>query len=252
MSTMRQTGVGPPLLLLHALGVNSGCWADVTAGLSGYTVLTLEVPGHGSATLTDVELGVHELAESVAAQIRNSAFDRVHVAGMSLGGLVAQDLAAHHPDLVDHLVLIDTVATYPEVVRQQWRDRADIARTSGMASLVAPTLDAWFTADALEAQAPAVVRVRDMITGVDPEGYARACELLERADTRDLLRQIQAPTLVVCGRDDLPAFIAAVPMFEEQITDALPVWIEPGRHAAVLESPEAFMRALRDFLPAGA
>lgn len=238
----------PVLLLLHALGVKGDCWEPVTALLDDFTVLSPDFPGHGSAALPEEPMTVHMLADSLAMKLRDAGITRTHVAGMSLGGLVAQELAAAHPGLVDRLVLVDTVATYPQIVRQQWRDRAVIARESGMASLVAPTIEAWFTRNAIDADAPAVTVVKEMIATVDPEGYARACELLENADTRASLSAITAPTLIVCGSDDLPAFLAAVPMFEESIADTQVSWIDPGRHAAVLESPGAFVAALRDFL----
>lgn len=238
----------PVLLLLHALGVSGECWEPVTALLDDFTVLSPDFPGHGSAALADSPMTVRMLADALAKKLRDAGITQAHVAGMSLGGLVAQELAAVHPELVDRLVLVDTVATYPEVVRQQWRDRALIARDSGMASLVAPTIEAWFTRDAIDADSPAVVLVKEMIAKVDPEGYARTCELLEQADTRTSLGAITAPTLIVCGRDDLPAFLAAVPMFEESIAGAEVAWIDPGRHAAVLESPATFIAALRDFL----
>ena len=238
----------PILLLLHALGVEGKCWEPVAALLDNFTVLSPDFPGHGTAALTDEPMTVRMLADSLTQKLRDAGITRTHVAGMSLGGLVAQELAARHPDLVDRLVLIDTVATYPEIVRQQWRDRAVIARESGMQSLIAPTIDAWFTRDAIDADTPAVRAVKEMISAINPEAYARACELLEHADTRESLTAITAPTLIVCGSDDLPAFLAAVPMFEESISGAQVAWIDPGRHAAALESPNAFVAALRKFL----
>lgn len=250
MSDLISTGNGPALVLLHALGVSGACWDSVTPLLSDFTVITTDLPGHGSAPLPDGPLTVASIADSVAMSLRAAGIVRAHVAGMSLGGLVAQQLAAAHPDLVDRLVLIDTVATYPEPVRQQWRERAGIARQFGMLPIVAPTIEAWFTAEAIASDAPAVARVRQMLAGTDPEGYARTCELLEHADTRGILSQILAPSLIVCGRDDLPAFLAAVPMFLDSISGAQASWIDPGRHAAALESPEAFVAALRAFLAA--
>ena len=248
MTSAERSDGRPVLLLLHALGVSGQSWEQVTALLDDYTVLSPDFPGHGSAVVADVSMTARMLADSLATRLRDAGITRTHVAGMSLGGLLAQELAAAHPDLVDRLVLVDTVATYPEVVRQQWRDRALIARESGMESLVAPTIEAWFTRKAIDAGAPVVGVVEEMIATVDPEGYALACELLEIADTRASLGAITAPTLIVCGSDDLPAFLAAVPMFEESIADTQVAWIDPGRHAAVLESPGAFVAVLREFL----
>jgi pimeloyl-ACP methyl ester carboxylesterase len=90
--------------------------------------------------------------------------------------------------------------------------------------------------------------VRDCFAQVSGEGYAKACEALAAADLRMLLPDIEAPTLVVCGNEDVPDFLLAAQSFVRVIPNARLAWLAPARHAAPLEQPEQFIEALTAFL----
>lgn len=241
-------GQGPPLVLLHPLGVDSTVWAPAETELPGLSLLAYDLPGHGRTPAPAQRCTVEDLAEQLAGILTDAGRGPAHVVGVSLGGLVAQVLAAAHPALVDRLVLVDAVATYPPPVREQWRARPQVVREQGMAPLLAPTLDLWFTAAALEQGHPAVETVRRLFLAGDPEGYARACEALEVADTTAVVPRIGAPTLVLCGDDDAPPFTAAAPWLAATVQDGRLVWLSPARHAGALEQPGQFYGAVRSFL----
>jgi pimeloyl-ACP methyl ester carboxylesterase len=243
------THAGSPIVFLHGLGVDASCWGEVIEALPDFECIAIDLPGHGKAPLVGPVPTVADFAAHVMSEVTRLGLSRMILVGTSLGGLVAQHIAATTPDRVDRLVLVDTVATYPEVVRQQWRDRAATARSVGMESIVAPTLDTWFTAEGREAQLPVVAKVADKVRGMNPEGYAQACEVLEFADTCALLTSITAPTLIVCGTNDLPPFLAAVPEFEAAIPQTDVVWLA-GKHGVSLEASSVFASTLREALQA--
>jgi 3-oxoadipate enol-lactonase len=234
-----------PLVLLHPLGVDGSFWDPVVAELGHPAVETPDLPGHGAAdlpgprpSLADYAAPVLELASSTGP---------VDLVGVSLGGLVAQEVAARRPELVRRVVLVDTVAVYPDPMRQMWRDRAATARDRGLEELVEPMEAMWFTDSFRRDHPDEVARVRKRFLGTDPEGYARTCEALETADTTSLAPAVTAPTLVVCGDDDAPPFREAAAWLAERLPDARLQWLE-GRHAVVLERPAELAAALRAFL----
>lgn len=246
---------GRDVVLLHPLASAHRFWSGIVPLLADLRLHLCDLPGHGDAPVPDRRYTVAELAAWIAAdldRLRAAGYGGPHgrftVAGVSLGGLVAQHLAADRPDLVDRLVLADTVATYPEPMRAMWRERAAVARAEGMAPLAEPTLATWFTPEAIATGAPVVDRTREQFLATDPEGYALACEALETADATPVLGRIAAPTLVLCGDGDMPAFTAAAPALRDAIPDARLEWIRPARHAAVIELPDRFVYALRAFL----
>jgi 3-oxoadipate enol-lactonase len=247
---MVRAGDGPPVVLLHPLGVDRTVWRQVEMAIPGFRFLTYDLPGHGATPAPGERCTVEDLSDQLADLLRTADVGPAHVVGVSLGGLVAQALAAREPALVDHLVVVDAVAVYPSAMRDMWRERAALVREQGIEPVVVPTLELWFTAGALERDEDVVRTVRRLLRDTNPEGYARACEVLESADTTDLLERITAPTMVVCGEDDAPAFTAAAPLLAESVAGARLEWLTGVRHAGAFEHPSAFAALLASFLPA--
>jgi len=246
---MHRNGAGPPLVLLHCLGVDHALWDLAAAGLEeDFTLLSYDFPGHGETPVPDRAYTIADLSHQLAAVVGREGLTRAHVAGISLGGLVAQHFAATYPQFVDRLVLIDTTPRYVDEARQMWVERARAARTAGVASLIDGLLKIWFT-DAFVARNPPAVRyVRDRFAKASGEGYALACEALGAADLRSLAASIRAPTLVVCGTDELPPFQDAARWLAQNVAGARLQWLSPARHASVLEQPRDFVLQARAFL----
>src|ERR1700730_8378849 len=106
--TLHRQGDGPPLVLLHWLGVDHRFW-DFATELSGdFTLLRYDLPGHGASAVPAAPYGIADLSAQLADLLAANKVARAHVAGISLGGLIAQHLAASRPELVDRLILVDT------------------------------------------------------------------------------------------------------------------------------------------------
>ncbi|MGV9799178.1 alpha/beta fold hydrolase [Mycobacterium sp. NPDC003449] len=236
-----------PYLLLHPLGGDRTFWQPVQAELAPGRAVALDLPGHGSAAPLRRGAGVAEFAAQVADQLAGGPAP-VHVVGVSLGGIVAQRLAMDRPDLVASLFLVDTVAVYPEPMRQMWRERADTARRGELASLVPPMVEMWFTPALVAADDARVRRAREVFAGTDAEGYARACDLLATVDLTGGLAGSPVPTVVVCGEDDAPPFRAAATGLADA-TGGAPVYWLPGRHACAVEAAQAFASLLTAAAP---
>jgi pimeloyl-ACP methyl ester carboxylesterase len=194
--------------------------------------------------------GVEDLSAQLAAILTREGIGRTHLGGISLGGLVAQHFAASYPNLLERLVLMDTTPRYTDEMRGMWAVRAKQAREQGVASLLDSLLPIWFTPEFIATDPTAVRYVRDCFEQDSGEGYALACEALAVADLRPLAPRIAAPTLVVCGDQEIPPFLDAARWLEANIRGARLQWLSPARHASVLQQPEAFVRAASEFLGA--
>ena len=246
---LHRRGEGPPLVLLHCLGVDHRLWEIGAAGLErDFTLLSYDFPGHGETALPARPYSIEDLSGQLASLLEREGIARAHLAGISLGGLVAQHFAATRPERVDRLMLIDTTPRYTDEMRRMWAVRAAQAREAGVASLLPGLLPIWFTPEFVAGDPPAVRYVRERFAAGSGEGYALACEALAAADLRPLAPRIEAPTLVVCGREDVPPFLAAADWLVQTIPGARPLWLAPARHASVLERPQQALRLMRDFL----
>src|SRR6185437_261539 len=143
---IHRKGSGPPLVLLHCLGVDHRLWDIAAAGLErDFTLIGYDFPGHGESPLPGSGYGIAELSAALAAVFAREGIGRAHLGGISLGGLVAQHFAATHPELVDRLMLLDTTPRYTDEMRRMWVVRAEQARKQGVASLLDSLLPVWFT-----------------------------------------------------------------------------------------------------------
>jgi 3-oxoadipate enol-lactonase len=247
--TVHVRGSGAPLVLLHCLGVDHRLWDIAAQELAdSYTLIGYDFPGHGTTPVPDRGYAIEDLSRQLARVLTREGIARAHIAGISLGGLVAQHFAATNPERVARLVLIDTTPRYDDAARQMWVERARAARTTGVAALTQSLLQIWFTADFVARDPPAVRYVRACFADASGEGYARACEALAAADLRPLARQIAAPTLVICGSEELPAFREAADWLQRTIPHAALALLSPAKHASVLQQPHAFQQRLRAFL----
>jgi 3-oxoadipate enol-lactonase len=241
-------GNGTPVVLLHCLGVDHHFW-DFAATLGAdFTVYRYDLPGHGASAVPAHGYRIEDLSDQLATIIHAQNIGRIGIAGISLGGLIAQDFAARHPDLVSHLILIDTTPRYTDEMRTMWGQRAAAARERGVATMVADLLKIWFSPEAIANDIDGVRYVGSALSRCDGEGYALACEALAMADLRDLAARIEAPTLVLCGDNDIPSFLDAARWLSETIADAELSWIAGARHASVLEKPREALRLMGSFL----
>jgi len=245
---LHQAGHGLPLVLLHCLGVDRHFWNFCADLARDFTLLRYDLPGHGETAVPAAPYGVEDLAAQLADIFAAHQIGRAHVAGISLGGLIAQAFAASHPELVDRLILVDTTPRYTDELRAMWDARAATARTAGVAAMVGDLLKIWFSADALARDGEGVRYVRAALARCSGEGYARACEALKAADLRPLAPRIAVRTLVVCGDDDIPSFLDAARWLASNISGAELAWIAGAKHASVLEKPEDARRLMRNFL----
>jgi 3-oxoadipate enol-lactonase len=246
---VHRKGSGPAFVLLHCLGVDHRLWEIAAAGLAdSFTLMSYDFPGHGETPVPNRGYAIEDLSQQLGALLAREGVARVHIAGISLGGLVAQHFAATNPGLVDRLVLIDTTPRYVDAARQMWVERARAARTAGVSSLIEDLLNIWFTQSFIAKNPPAVRYVRNQFTKTSGEGYALACEALGAADLRPLAAKIKAPTLVFCGKDELPPFQEAAHWLHDNIKNAKLEWLSPAKHASILEQPQEFSNRTLAFL----
>jgi 3-oxoadipate enol-lactonase len=253
--TLRRTHDEVPprtrLALLHPLGGDRAFWAAHLPLLPD-SALAIDLPGHGRSSVpcSDSIAGIADsvLADLVAATSQ-VAEARWILAGVSIGGLIAQDLARRHPDRVAGLVLIDTVDRYPDEWRTTWLQRAGTARTDGISVLVEPTTRMWFSDGYVNRAESGVAYVRTTLGAMDAEQYATACQALAGAVENVDLGGIDQPTLVLCGDGDAEPFTLAAERLRRGIRGATLTWL-PGGHAAAYESAPLTARLIADFAAA--
>src|SRR5262249_35811533 len=134
---------GPPVVLIHALGLDRRMWDPVIARLAaGRRVYAYDLRGHGSASHSPRPFTMHEVMADLIQLLDRLHRQTAHVVGLSYGGAVSQAAAVAHPSRFASLALLATTDR-PCAMSE---DRAHAAESRGMEAQVIPSLTRWFTA----------------------------------------------------------------------------------------------------------
>ncbi|MDD5627492.1 MAG: alpha/beta fold hydrolase [Elusimicrobia bacterium] len=246
-------GRGEPLLLIAGLASDSQSWLPVLAGLSQrFQVVALDNRGSGRTKPPDAPLSIRAMAEDCAAVLSSLGLGPAHVLGHSMGGFIAQDLAARHPGLVRRLVLAGTSSSSSprnNALFQAWADSlgAGPAPESWWRGLFAWIFSPRFFADpaAVRAAVRASVEYPYLQSPAAFRGQVRA---IAEFDGSAGLSRIQAQTMVLSGAEDLLFPPEAGAELARRIFGARASSISGAGHAMHVERPEAFISMVSDFL----
>jgi pimeloyl-ACP methyl ester carboxylesterase len=243
-----RVGEGPPLVLVHGAAVDSRMWGPQLAALADeFTVVAWDEPGAGRSSDVPADFVLPDYANCLAALIGALELGPAHVAGVSWGGTVAQELYRHHPELVATLLLVDTYAGWKgSLPEEEVRVRVEGVRQMLAAAdhLFDPTLPGLFAGDP---PAEFAALLEAMAADVRPESMKTALLVMAEADQRDLLPRIAVPTLLIWGERDARSPLSVARQFEDAVPDAKLVVIPGAGHVSNLEAAELFNDAVREF-----
>lgn len=240
----------PAVLLIHSLGASLEIWEAQARALSaGLFVIRYDLRGHGLSAPPTGPVSVEDFAADALAILDALQVDAAHVGGISIGGMIAQQLAAAAPERVHSLILCDTAMQLPPP--EMWHERAKLVRSQGLAPLVDATIDRWV--GPAYAASVAGRGLRGLFLRTTVEGYAAAAEALASADLSASTPGLLHPTLVLVGEHDPSTPPAMARALAEALPESKLVIIPGGRHVPLAEYAAAVNAALLAHLtPRGA
>lgn len=251
---------GPPLLFVHGL---SGLWQNwlltIPAFMSTHRCIAPDLPGFGASEMPAGEISVSGYARTLDILCDRLGIDGPVAIGNSMGGFVAAELALSFPTRVEKLVLVSAAGLSIEHLRRQ------------PVLTLARALTAVSARTAARASLPVVRRPRlrrlvlqgvvryperlsagltwELVQGADKPGFLPALEALMDYAFRDRLAEIEVPTLIVWGRNDMLVPVDDAARYERLIGEnAHAVVFEDTGHVSMLERPNRFNRLLAEFL----
>lgn len=245
----QRAGNGPVLVLLHGFAHDSRVWRPQLQSLSDqFTVIAWDAPGGGQSDDPPQTFQIGDWAECLAGFLDTAGVQSAHVLGLSWGGLLAQEFYRRYPRRVWSLVLADTYAGWkgslPEPIPAE--RLAACVRDSSLPAdeFVARYLPGMFSPSPPHEARDELARV---MSDFHPVGFRLMATALAVADTRDLLRNIGVPTLLIWGDADARSPLAAAHQFRAAIPGSRLTVLAGAGHISNLEKPAEFDAEVRDF-----
>lgn len=243
----------PAIVLLHGFLFEGGMWRHQVGPLSALgRVIVFDSPGHGKSEDPPDPYRLDEHADGLAEALSEMGVKRAILVGLSWGGMLAMRFALQHPARTAGLALLDTSA---EIESRADKLRATllllICRRLGLPpALFTPEIAPKMFGPKTRREHPELAHeTKQMLLGFSREGVARTGrELAFRKSILSSVHRIKAPTLVMCGSDDIMTAPARSHAIATRIAGARLVMLEEAGHLISLEKPNEVNAVLVPFV----
>jgi 3-oxoadipate enol-lactonase len=243
------SGEGPTLFLFHSLLSDRASFDRIAPELSrSHRVIVPELPGFGGSKA--VSGGLAAVADRMAEVVGEAGGRDAIVLGNGYGGFVALQMAIRHPSVASKFIFADCGAAFSEPGREAFRTMASVSKAKGLAAITDVAMRRLFAPEFQAAHPDLMQDRREAFLKTDPEVLQAACAQLAELDLRPELAKVKVPVLVLVGEHDE----ATPPPMSHELAALLPnaqLKILSGcAHVPQLQAPQAFLDAIKDFLPA--
>jgi 3-oxoadipate enol-lactonase len=236
---------GSAIVFINALGCDLRAWDEVALILGrDFRIVRYDARGHGLSESGPDASDMSDYARDLAALLDTIGIKRTLIAGVSLGGLIAQELYRQRPELIAALVLADTAAKIG--TDESWNARIAAVERGGIEAVADAILERWFTEPFRSRRSEEFAGFRAMLTRTPIRGYLAACGALKRADLRPHAGAIQAPTLCLVGDQDGSTPVALVRETADLIRGSRFEIIDGAGHLPNVEKPGAVARLIAE------
>ena len=246
----REAGHGPPVLLIHGVGLNADAWEPQIIALAArHRVIAIDMPGHGKSDLLPDGAGLDDFVAAMAGFIDAMGLSPVPVIGHSMGALIALGLALDYPSKIAAVVALNAVYCRDPVARSAVEARA--AQLTGGAFEASGPVARWFPNDPNGLLAR---RVADWLHAVDPKGYATAYHVFATADHvhEGRLGELVCRALFMTGVSDPNSTPVMSDRMAREATYGRSVALPGARHMMHLTHPMEVNSTIISFLNAAA
>lgn len=245
-------GVGEPLLLIAGFLCDHTYWSLLTPSLvKQYQVIRLDNRGMGQSSAPEDSYSIQEMANDAAALLDYLKIDKVHLAGHSMGGQIAQELTLAYPEKVKSLILLSSLAKgdvrFNSII-ETWGELPQILDLKLYEQVVLPwifTEEFYALPGMIEIIIEIAVNYRFPPSPAQLYHHSRA---IVKCNTTDRLKNIHCPTLVLVGKQDILTPVHYSQQLAQNIPHAQLCVIDAGGHGFLVESPDIVASAMLKFL----
>lgn len=215
---------------------------------SDFKVLRYDLRGHGDSEAPAGDYTIDLLVSDLKSLLDQVGVEKTCLAGLGLGGAVAQAFAIAHPERVESLMPCCCRAQMVPEFAALWHKLRDAVKSNGLESIVEPTVQRWFSAEFKAAHPDVLDKIRGMIRGTSQQGYLGVTGAFLGLALEDRLSRIQCRTLYVSGAED--PLGGPAPLMENlsrKVRGARHVSVPKAAHIANIQNPEGFNQVMRGF-----
>ncbi|MGD9944297.1 MAG: alpha/beta fold hydrolase [Burkholderiaceae bacterium] len=247
----RIEGSGDWLVLIHGVGGRLEQWDQFVALLDGrYRTLRFDQRGMGESSKPPGPYHIDDFVADADALLQALGVERCHLAGCSLGALVAQGFALAHPEKLRKLILLAGIAGRTDEEKRLVQERLRIVADGIPGQHFENSVVRWFTDEFRQLHPEVIEAYAASHRSNDPKAYAAAYAVLANTDFAERLHEISVPTLIVTGEHDKGSNPRMARLMHERIAGSQLFILPRLRHSLLIEGPQQVLQVVEPFLSA--
>lgn len=233
-------------LFINSLGTDLRIWDDVVNELKPHgSILCFDKMGHGLSEVAEKDYKIADYAADIISLMDALKIAKVVLVGLSIGGVIAQQMAILYPERVEKLVVSNST---PKVgTFESWETRINKVKAEGVAAIADDILKIWFSEDLRAKRKEELSGYRQMLSNSNVAGYIKACKALQVNDLTGDIHNIKVPTLFIAGSEDGSVKTASVKEAAEKIPGSEFIEITGVGHIPCAEKPKLYADLLLKF-----
>ncbi len=236
----------PAIVYSNSLGTDFRIWDEVVARLGDrFRHIRYDKRGHGLSEATPAPYAMDDHVGDLESLLQHLGVTSCAVIGLSVGGVIAQGLAAKRPDLVKAMVLMDTA--HKIGTAEMWNQRIEGVTKGGIGSLADAIMQRWFTPTYRSPENADFVGYTAMLTRTTVDGYAGTCAALRDTDYTEQTKALALPVLAIVGDQDGSTPPDLVRSTADMIKGAQFRIIADAGHLPCIEQPQAVANLVGNF-----
>lgn len=235
----------PVLVFSNSLGADYHMWDELVPFLLPYfRILQYDTRGLGKSEVTPDPYSIELLANDIIHVLDELNIISVYFCGLSMGGLIGQWLAIHHPNRIIKLVISNSASKIGDANR--WNDRIRVVSTTGTTSIADEMMERWFTDYYRFANPGRIADIKKSFIESSPVGYCNNCVAIREADFTNEVKNIIVPALIITGDQDPVTTVEHAEYLHSQIIGSS-IKVFKAKHLSATELPKEYAQTLKDF-----
>lgn len=235
---------------INSLGTDFRIWDEVVEIVKHHgNILLFDKRGHGLSSIGESTHGLGSFTNDAEALLDHLKVNKFIPVGLSVGGMIAQQLADRMPDRIEKLILCDTRHKIGNA--SIWNERIALVKEHGLTAISEGVMHRWFSEKYRMEQALKVSGYRTMLERCPSAGYINTCEAIRDADLTALAKKITIPTLCIVGSEDKATTPEEVKDLADLMVNAQYEVIKDSGHIPCVDNPTLLSNLIINFTASG-
>ncbi|MFO7794987.1 MAG: alpha/beta fold hydrolase [Promethearchaeati archaeon] len=248
-------GEGYPVVMIMGLGANIYWWTPefLEPMKNNFQTIIFDNRDAGRSDHANEQYQIADLATDTIKLMDMLNIDKAHILGISMGGMIAQEVTLNYPERVNKLVLCSTncggaksILPSQDLLAQLTQDRGELSQKE----IIEKTIPLLYTNEFIDKNPEYIERTKEQLmkAPIQPEAYERQIQSLLSFNTGRKLKKIEHQTLVIHGKKDILVPPQNGQILTDLITNATLKYFEKSAHAIFSHEPEKVTTTVLDFL----